>query len=370
MKKYLLFFLCLAVFSLSVAQAAEKAYMMRKFMGDRFPDQDTGPVWQSPAAGSLGSIDRSIDMQAIVLLATDADVPVAYSLSGGELPPGVVLAGDTISGRPAAEGTYTFTIAARDGKDLVTPRSFSLDVVVPVYGIVANGAGRKWADSTFAANCAGYFSPPAGYAYAGLVGSGIYTIKPTPDPEYNVVCDMDTAGGGWTLCTSITHDLVNPSGFASLQEKGFRMLMDKWGETVLGNMSYGQFCSDLTFSGLYSKTFSDRAGTLYIQTAPVSVSANPFRSDLVTRETNGTNYITINSRPGFVYEYYGNVTCAQGSNGWPHGTGICVSEIVSGHFQMMINNLNNGIYGYGIYMCGQDQVCNEDADAVIQIFAR
>lgn len=43
--------------------------------------------------------------------------PVTWSISGGNLPPGLSLAGDTISGTPLSTGEYTFTIRAANNRD-------------------------------------------------------------------------------------------------------------------------------------------------------------------------------------------------------------------------------------------------------------
>ena len=65
-------------------------------------------------------------------------------------------------------------------------------------GIIAAGAGRSWADGTFAANCYSYMNPPTGHTYTGVTGDGIYTIKIGSAAAFNVYCDMTDASGGWT----------------------------------------------------------------------------------------------------------------------------------------------------------------------------
>ncbi|MBK8480627.1 MAG: hypothetical protein IPL40_05570 [Proteobacteria bacterium] len=65
--------------------------------------------------------------------------------------------------------------------------------------IVADGAGRRWSDGTLAASCSGYRRPAAPYRYEGAIGDGLYTVQPAGQSALPVHCDMQTAGGGWTL---------------------------------------------------------------------------------------------------------------------------------------------------------------------------
>lgn len=62
----------------------------------------------------------------------------------------------------------------------------------------------RWSDGTLAASCDAYRSPEqSNYRYAsadGPPGDGIYLIEPdSSKPAIPVYCEMDRAGGGWTL---------------------------------------------------------------------------------------------------------------------------------------------------------------------------
>lgn len=65
--------------------------------------------------------------------------------------------------------------------------------------LVDDGTRRAWSDGTYAATCEAYRRPPAGYAYAGSTGSGLYAIDPDGDgAPMTVYCDQVTEDGGWT----------------------------------------------------------------------------------------------------------------------------------------------------------------------------
>lgn len=67
------------------------------------------------------------------------------------------------------------------------------------------GTYRAWGDGSYAPSAEGYRHPPKGcpYEYRGATGSGIYRIDPDgrsgPIQPFDVYCDMDTNGGGWTI---------------------------------------------------------------------------------------------------------------------------------------------------------------------------
>ncbi|MCS7026333.1 MAG: putative Ig domain-containing protein [Bryobacteraceae bacterium] len=63
--------------------------------------------------------------------ATGGTPPLAWSVTAGNLPPGLSLStAGVLSGVPTTAGNYTFTITVRDGREQVDSRSFTLSVSV------------------------------------------------------------------------------------------------------------------------------------------------------------------------------------------------------------------------------------------------
>ena len=81
-----------------------------------------------------------------------------------------------------------------------------------IQNIEAFGAGRRWSDGSYARSCREYLMAPAGYAYLGETGDGVYTISPDGGTPVDVLCDM--TDGGWTQWAANDFESAAPSGWS------------------------------------------------------------------------------------------------------------------------------------------------------------
>jgi hypothetical protein len=112
------------------------------------------------------------------------------------LPAGLALGNDgRITGTPTSVGPSTVAVTAAYLNKTSAPATYSMSVSA---NINDQGGFRGWSDGSYAASCNGYRNPAQNYLYSGLTGDGVYRIK-VGNATYDVLCDMTTDGGGWTL---------------------------------------------------------------------------------------------------------------------------------------------------------------------------
>ena len=86
----------------------------------------------SPASFPTPQVGTSFTQ---VLSAAGGNGTYTYALTGGSLPSGLSLSGNTISGTPNQAGSYSFTITATDGAGVSGPKSYTAVVPNPSSGI-------------------------------------------------------------------------------------------------------------------------------------------------------------------------------------------------------------------------------------------
>ena len=112
------------------------------------------------------------------LEAVGGSSPYTWSLTGGALPPGLFLFGDTLMGTPSATGTYTFEVQVEDAAQLTATRSLSLviqpAVAIPLLEAFETGGVRPagWTER-FQAGAASWTFPASGdYGFPAAAHGG------------------------------------------------------------------------------------------------------------------------------------------------------------------------------------------------------
>lgn len=158
----------------------------------------------TPPGAMYGQAYAGWDIKPNVAVTGDAaydgkGTSVTWSLESGALPAGMALAANgVVTGTPTGAGSMPLVVKAQyKGKSAA--QSYTMAYTA---GIAPFSGYRAWSDGTLAASCKEYRNGKAGYAYLGATGDGIYRIDvdgPGALAPVDVVCDMTTEGGGWTV---------------------------------------------------------------------------------------------------------------------------------------------------------------------------
>lgn len=90
---------------------------------------NSAPVWVTDATLPMGTVGQSYSTS---VLATDPDGdPVSYQVTSGALPGGLSLSDSTIHGTPTTGGVHAFTVTAKDSRNAVASRAFTIDINTP-----------------------------------------------------------------------------------------------------------------------------------------------------------------------------------------------------------------------------------------------
>jgi hypothetical protein len=122
---------------------------------------DPAPV--APTFTSAVPADGTVGTAYSHQFVATGDPPIAYSLTAGDLPLGLTLVGDTLSGTPTTADTYTFDITAGNGAGSAVQTATVTIVAAPIAPGISGTPGPATVDVAYA------FAP-------SLTGTGPFTV--------------------------------------------------------------------------------------------------------------------------------------------------------------------------------------------------
>lgn len=102
-------------------------------------------------------------------LASGGSAPYNLSLSGGALPPGVVISGNGLTGTPTQAGAFDFTLLATDASGCANSRSYTVTVVCPTITLTPASLPPATLNTAYPQTVS---ASPAGGNYSFAVTSG------------------------------------------------------------------------------------------------------------------------------------------------------------------------------------------------------
>ena len=106
----------------------------------------TSPITISPSTMPSGTV--AIAYSGATLSATGGTAPYSFAVSSGALPPGLTLSGNTVSGTPTTQGTFSFAITATDSASTPVTGTASYSVTIGAPNITVTNTPTAAAIST------------------------------------------------------------------------------------------------------------------------------------------------------------------------------------------------------------------------------
>lgn len=163
----------------------------------------TSPISITPPSFPTPQVGTSFSQ---VLTAAGGNGTYTYALTGGSLPSGLHLSGNTISGTPNQAGSYSFTITATDGVGVSGPKSYTAVVPNPSSNIAVAAPPAAGVNSpyNYKLSASGSLAPFTFALYTGsslppglsLASDGTLSGTPTSLGTYNFSVSVTDASPG------------------------------------------------------------------------------------------------------------------------------------------------------------------------------
>jgi hypothetical protein len=133
------------------------------------------------------------------LAVTGGTSPYTFAKTAGTLPPGIALSGDTLSGTPTTNGTYTFTIQVTDSASATAIQQFT--IVISGLAITTAGTlpvaalGTPYSETLVAAGT----SPYTWAVTQGALPGGL-----SLDPSTGIISGTPAAAGNFSFTVQVT----------------------------------------------------------------------------------------------------------------------------------------------------------------------
>jgi UDP-3-O-[3-hydroxymyristoyl] glucosamine N-acyltransferase len=217
--------------------------------------------------GDNSRIGRGVDVQARACVGNDVQLgaDVIVQTWGDITDNALVRRGTTVAGEAGA------------------PSCLSLGQITLVSGAL------QWDDGTVANSCWFYRNPTDSHVY-GEAGSGIYRVDPNggeASDAFNVYCDMDFEGGGWTL---VDNDPTNAATFGSRSSGAITDLTQAGGRLLPGYAWSNDpllLCKSNRFTGSVGWLTLAAGGSIALQYPTVVSQSRSHTAGWAARTLNG-----------------------------------------------------------------------------------
>lgn len=220
---------------------------------------------------------------------TAASFPVTWSISGGQLPPGLTFAANpsnsstaTVTGSPTSLGTFTFTVQAVDSS-LPQTATANFTIVVDSHVVIAKsqlksgGQNQTYSDSFTAINGA----LPYHWSLTGQLPNGLSFNSSTGQ-----VLGTPTDFGGYPYTITVTDSGSTPQTDSAQAILGIAMQLQIFTNLAPAYIETPYFSSFGITGGTYPYTFTTTKGSLppgltlissgFIQGTPTQLGSFPF----------------------------------------------------------------------------------------------